>query len=100
MGQVGFADHKRDLQPSLDGTPEAGWLIAPDMQGVGLATEALGAALAWADENFLQVGTACIIAPQHEVSIRVATKCGFLEQGFVTFRNEQTLLMRRNRSQT
>lgn len=97
LGEVGFADYKRDIQPSLDGVPEAGWVIAPEAQGKGLATEALAAALAWADANFIDPKTTCIMAPQHAASIRVAAKNGFAERGLATFMNEPTLVMERIR---
>ena len=28
VGELGFADYKRDLQPSLNGAPEIGWVLA------------------------------------------------------------------------
>jgi hypothetical protein len=28
IGEIGFADYKRDLQPSLNGMPEIGWVLA------------------------------------------------------------------------
>lgn len=97
LGEVGFADYKRDISPSLGGVPEAGWVIVPDAQGKGLATEVLAAALAWADANFVEPGTTCIMSPQHAASVRVARKNGFAERGLATFMNEPTLVMERRR---
>jgi RimJ/RimL family protein N-acetyltransferase len=37
------------MQPSLGSAPEAGWVMAPRAHGKGYATEAVRAALAWAD---------------------------------------------------
>ena len=51
IGELGFADFKRALEPSLDGAPEPGWALSPAVWGQGYATEALTAALAWADAN-------------------------------------------------
>ena len=44
LGEVGFADFKRDLTPPL-GVPEIGWALMPHAHGKGLATEAVQAAL-------------------------------------------------------
>jgi RimJ/RimL family protein N-acetyltransferase len=41
VGEIGFADHKRDLEPSLKGVPEIGWVFASHVHGRGYATEAV-----------------------------------------------------------
>lgn len=78
-GEVGFADFKRDITPSIDGYPEAGWALAPFAHGKGYATESLRASLGWADEHLSASQTVCIIALENLPSIRVAEKCGFKE---------------------
>ena len=50
LGQVGFADYKRDIAPSIEGIPEMGWIFASDAGGQGYAAEACAAAIAWAEE--------------------------------------------------
>src|SRR4051794_10632439 len=47
VGEVGFADWRRDLEPSFDGAPEAGWALTPAFHGRGYASEAVAAMLAW-----------------------------------------------------
>ena len=79
VGELGFADYKRDLQPPLDGVPEFGWVIVTAAQGKGYATEAVRAAGAWGDENFERRATACIIDPDHVVSLRIAARAGYRE---------------------
>src|SRR4051794_241975 len=32
-GEAGFADFRRDIRPSLDDTPEIGWVLAPWAHG-------------------------------------------------------------------
>src|ERR1700749_5163245 len=49
VGEVGFADYHREIEPSLLGTPEVGWALDPSVHGRGYATEAVRAALGWAD---------------------------------------------------
>src|SRR5215470_1235854 len=33
VGEVGFGDFAREIEPSFDGAPEQGWVIAPWAQG-------------------------------------------------------------------
>jgi RimJ/RimL family protein N-acetyltransferase len=79
VGEVGFADFRREMQPSLGDTPEMGWVLSPSAHGKGYATEAVGAALAWADVRFDGGRTACIINGGNTASLRVAEKAGYRE---------------------
>ncbi len=45
LGEIGFANHRRDIKPSLGDNPEIGWVLATPAHGKGLATEAVQAAL-------------------------------------------------------
>lgn len=95
VGEVGFADFKRTIEPSLDGMPEAGWVLATWAHGVGFATEAVGAALAWGDAHLGSRRTVCMIDPEHRASIRVAEKCGYREFRRTAYQNQPALLLRR-----
>jgi RimJ/RimL family protein N-acetyltransferase len=92
VGEIGFGDYKRDLQPSLKGVPEIGWVLASQAQGRGYATEAVRAAIEWGDRNLSPARTACIIAPENVPSIRVAVKCGYRESGSATYKGHPTLM--------
>ena len=91
-GEVGFADYRRDITPSLAGIPEIGWVLAPHAHGRGFATEAVRAAVQWGDSRFSQKKTACIIAPENIPSIRVARKCGYRELQRTMYHGEPTLM--------
>ena len=78
-GEVGLADFKRDIDPPIEGIPEAGWVIAPGHQRKGYAGEAMGAVLDWADETLGAARTCCLVAPENTVSIRLAEKLGYRE---------------------
>jgi RimJ/RimL family protein N-acetyltransferase len=97
IGEVGFFNLERDLEPGFDGLPEMGWVLCPAAHGQGFATEAVLAALAWADANFDQRGTACIISPENTASIRVAKKGGFREKTTGLYRDSPALLFERPR---
>lgn len=95
VGEVGFFDLKRDIEPRFDGTPEMGWALAPWAQGQGLATEAVRAALAWGDQHLGSARTVCAIEPANLASIRVATKCGYVQTHRTTLKGEAILLFER-----
>jgi RimJ/RimL family protein N-acetyltransferase len=97
VGDVGLADFRRDLTPSLGDAPEAGWVLAAWAHGKGFATEAVRGALAWSDANLTHAAhTVCIIAPGNAASIAVAVKCGYGESGRATFKGEEVVLFRRD----
>ncbi len=94
-GEVGFADYKREMQPSIRGVPELGWVLAAQFHGKGYATEAAQAALAWGDRHFAGGRTVCIINPENLLSIRVAAKCGYREQLRTTYKGSPIILYER-----
>jgi RimJ/RimL family protein N-acetyltransferase len=96
IGELGFADFKRDLQPSLKGVPELGWVLASQAHGKGYATEAVRAAVAWGEAHFGPVPTVCIIHPENLPSIRVAEKCGYKEFQRTTYKGHPTVIFNRS----
>jgi RimJ/RimL family protein N-acetyltransferase len=98
VGELGFADFKRVIEPSLDGVPEVGWALAPHVHGRGYATEALRTVVRWGDRHFGPVRTACIIAPENKPSIRVAEKCGYRELCRTTYKDNPTIMFSREGS--
>lgn len=94
-GELGFADYKRDIQPPLDGIPEAGWVLAPAAHGKGFATEAVRAVLRWGDRRFGSARTVCLIHPENLASVRVAEKCGYREFRRAAYHGHETLLFER-----
>lgn len=95
VGDLGFMDFKRDLEPSLDGVPEIGWILASQAHGKGYATEAVRAAVAWGESRFRSTRTACIINPENLASIRVAEKCGYEESLVTSYHGHPVVLFLR-----
>lgn len=95
IGEVGFADFKRELHPPLDDSPEMGWVLARWAHGQGFATEAVGAALRWGGSHFGARRTVCLIAPENRRSLRVADKCGYREHARATYKGEPTIVLAR-----
>lgn len=97
VGDLGFADFKRNIDPPIRGIPEAGWALARWSHGRGYATEALGAALAWLDRETPFGHSVCLIAPENRQSIRVAEKSGFVDPQPRVLNDRVTLLLGRGR---
>ena len=97
IGQLGFADFKRDMAPGIEGLPEMGWLFASEAFGQGYASEAAAAALAWADASLGAAEIVAIIDSTNAASIRVAEKAGFSERQDAVYRDAPILLFRRPR---
>jgi RimJ/RimL family protein N-acetyltransferase len=94
VGDIGFAEFKRDITPSMEGFPEIGWVLSPRIHGRGYATEAVAAALAWGDAHFGATPSVCIIDPENLASIGVAQKSGFREIARADYRGP-TVMYRR-----
>lgn len=79
IGEAGIMDKKRQIEPPLDGTIEAGWAFLPSAQGRGLATETMQAVLDWTGRHRPGVPQSCIISEGNMPSMRLATRLGFRE---------------------
>jgi RimJ/RimL family protein N-acetyltransferase len=95
IGEAGFHDLKRDMVPSIEGVPEAGWALASIAHGQGLASEVVGRVVAWGDETFGRAKTVCIIDPENTGSLNVAAKCGFSQLLRTTYHGSATILLER-----
>jgi len=98
IGEVGFADLKRNIVPTVEEIPEIGWVLSRECHGQGYATEAAKAAVAWADEQFRGAQTVCIIHPDNAQSLAVAKKCGYQEFARTTYKEQEAILFTRARA--
>jgi RimJ/RimL family protein N-acetyltransferase len=95
IGDIGFAEFRRDIQPSLEGMLEFGWVLAAHAHGKGYASEAVAAAIAWGEQHFGTLRSVCIIAEGNLASIRVAEKAGFKLWQETTYHDTPTLVFSR-----
>lgn len=95
VGEVGFAEYRRDVTPSLIGAPEAGWVLAPWAHGQGFAREATEAMFAWADGVLRAERTVCMIDPHNAPSLTLAARLGFAAFAESRYRDEPILLLER-----
>jgi RimJ/RimL family protein N-acetyltransferase len=95
VGHLGFFDMERDMQPSLIGLPEMGWIFDPSVHGQGIAREACEAALAWADRELGPVAIPAIIGPDNHASMRLAERLGFVREADGLYKGEAIAIFRR-----
>ena len=96
IGEVGFADYKREIDPPL-AAPEGGWVLLPHTHGKGYASEAIAAILQWGDSHLNSDRTVCIISPENAASIKVAEKCGYHRVTTVQYKQTPVVLFERMR---
>jgi RimJ/RimL family protein N-acetyltransferase len=95
VGEVGFSNYQRDIEPALGAIPEVGWVLTPPKHGMGYATEAVHAVLDWGREHFGPTEVACLIDPDHHASIHVAQKCGFEKRQLGRYKGNFSLIFDR-----
>jgi len=92
IGEIGFADYRRDLQPSMHGVPEIGWVFVSQAHGKGYATEAARAVIAWGDAHFESAHTTCLIDPENLASIHIAEQCGYRQSHRAIYKGHTTMV--------
>lgn len=99
IGEVGFSDFKRGMNPDLSDCPEAGWAFNRDSWGKGYASEAVGAIHDWLDEH--RPGPSnCIIDSGNLASRRVAEKSGYAFWCEALYRDNPVNVFRREGAAT
>jgi RimJ/RimL family protein N-acetyltransferase len=97
VGEIGLMDARREMEPRFGDEPEIGWALAREAWGKGIASEALGAVLDWADDKLKPPAVVCIISPDNAPSIRLAGKFGFRERVRTTYHGVSTIQFERVR---
>lgn len=98
LGQIGYADFMRDMDPPLADVPEMAWVLGgggATSLGKGYGSEALAAVLAWGDAHLGAAKYQCIIAPENTLSLRLATRFGFAEIRRAALKDEAVVVFER-----
>jgi RimJ/RimL family protein N-acetyltransferase len=95
VGECGFADFRRDLQPSIAGVPELGYVLCSGAHGKGYAIEAVSAAINWIDRQLQPDRTVCLIHEGNAASIRLAEKCGYREFHRTEYKGNNLIMLER-----
>jgi RimJ/RimL family protein N-acetyltransferase len=99
VGEIGFADFKRDIAPAMRESPELGFALASRFHRKGYATEAVRAVTAWADAHLPYQRSVCLIDPRNLASLRVVEKCGYAVFEESIFNEQQVLFLSRNKGE-
>jgi RimJ/RimL family protein N-acetyltransferase len=92
VGETGFANLRRNIEPSLGDTPEIGWVFASESHGKGYAVEAVRSVIAWGESHLAMRETTCIIHPENVRSIHLAKKCGYRQVRSSMYEGHATLV--------
>ena len=95
VGVVGFGEFRREIQPSFEGSPEAGWVLAAPAHRRGYATEAARAGHEWFETRNGAKRTVCMIEDGNDASLRVAAKCGYREFTRTRYKNAPVIVLER-----
>lgn len=78
IGNCGVFHTFRGLGEDFDDNPEAGWIVAAEHVGQGLAGEAMRAVLTWFEREHGPRRIVCMITLGNEPSLALAAKLGFV----------------------
>lgn len=95
IGEAGFHEMRRAIDPSIENTLECGWGLLPEMQGKGYASEALEIMWNWAEENHRGMPITCIIDPRNEASLGLAARHGFIEFGRSLYQGSEVVILKK-----
>jgi RimJ/RimL family protein N-acetyltransferase len=95
IGQIGYVEAMRAIEPSLKGIPEIGWSLATGTQGKGYALEGARAAIAWGEKHFGGQPIRCIISPENAPSLKLAEKLGFKEMVRTFYKGDAIVMLER-----
>jgi RimJ/RimL family protein N-acetyltransferase len=95
VAEAGFAHFRRGVDPGLDSSPEAGWRVLRTRRQQGIASEAMQAALQWFDAQAAGNRTACMIHPDNEASLAVASRIGYRQFASAQYKERPVLLLER-----
>jgi RimJ/RimL family protein N-acetyltransferase len=96
IGEIGFADFKREIAESMRDVPEIGFALVSRAHGRGYGTEALRTVLAWGDEHLPSQRTVALVNEDNAASVHMLRKCGYSVFDRTAFNDVPVLLMERS----
>ena len=96
IGDIGFADFKRDIAPAMQNVPEFGFALASPAHGKGYASEAVRAALAWGDAHLPSTRTVCLVNDENAASLHILEKAGYRVFERAAFNGTPVLFLERS----
>jgi RimJ/RimL family protein N-acetyltransferase len=93
VGGCGVFQSWRGLGKGFDDAPEAGWIVAIEHWGKGIAQEAMRASLEWFDRRHGPRRVVCMIEQGNVASHRVAAKLGFMDYDRHTLEDGSEVLL-------
>ena len=95
VGEMGFADYHRDIDPPLDGPARNGLGSQDCCPWQGLCNRSPAGDRRLGRCPFCGKETSAMIAPENTASIRLAEKIGFVKKLETTYKGEPTLVFYR-----
>jgi RimJ/RimL family protein N-acetyltransferase len=95
VGHCGFFQFHREMEPTIVGEPEMGWIFDRSVHGRGIAYEACAAARDWAEQALGAESYPAIIDLDNVASIKLAERLGFVRQPDATYRGAAIAFYRR-----
>jgi len=95
IGELGFADFKRDIVAAMRDVPELGFALVSSEHGKGYATEAVHAALQWGDVHLPSKRTVCLVNEANAASLRIVGNAGYREFNRTNFNDSPVILLER-----
>ena len=96
VGHCGFFEFQREMEPSIRGEPEMGWIFDRSVHGQGIAFEACARALLWAAEMLGASSYPAIISLENVASMKLAERLGFKRLDDAVYRDEPIAFFRRD----
>ena len=95
IGQMGFFYGSQSVAEDFDTHPQAGWLLVPEAQGKGYATEAARAAHDWFD-RVIPGKLVARVGAANTASLKLAEQLGYREMQRIEDAGDDLVLMRRD----
>ena len=95
IGEIGFADFKREIDSRMQNVPELGFALVSAAHGKGYGTEAVRAVLEWGDVHLPSKRTVALVSDENAASVRILENCGYSVFDRTTFNESAVAFLER-----